>query len=140
MIREDDSGREIITEICDDLGITLLVLFGSHAGDLTHDESDIDVGYSRVEPLSLEDRSQLRKNILQAADFASPDVDLVHLEEANPLLLKNILDMGERIVGSEETFRSFKRRAFHRYCDFKPYLDKEKQFVGKRLDELTADG
>lgn len=140
MIREDNSRNEELAKVCDDLGISLLVLFGSQAEQSTHDKSDVDMGYSRDEPLSLEAYTELRESILEATDFSTSEIDLVHLDGANPLLLKKILDTGERVLGSEAAFQSFKRRAFHRYCDFKPYLEKEKQFVEDRLDELTSDG
>lgn len=140
MIREDGSRKKILAEACDDLGISLLVLFGSQAEGSTHSKSDVDIGYSRDDPLSLEAYTELRETILETHDFGTPEVEFVHLKEADPLLLKKILDTGEQIFGSEEAFQAFKCRAFHRYCDFKPYLDEEKQFVETRLNELTADG
>lgn len=140
MIRKDDSQATDLPDVCDHLGIRLLVLFGSRASNKTHDKSDVDIGYSRDEPLPLETQVELRESISRKTDCSTSEIDLVHLEQADPLLLKQILNSAELFYGDQKTFQSFKRRAFHRYCDFKPYLEREKQFTENRLDTLTSDG
>lgn len=88
IIRQDDSQNEELAKACDDMGISLLVLFGSQTEHSTHARSDVDIGYPRDESLSLEAYAELRESMLEATNFSTSDIDLVYLKEANPLLLK----------------------------------------------------
>lgn len=107
------------TSIAKKYHLRMLVLFGSRATGRIHKESDADFAAIFSLPLTLQRELQLRHELSQL--FGS-EVDLVDLQKAPPLLLHEITTHGRKLFGSNVEFSQLKRKAFHRYEDYKPYI------------------
>jgi predicted nucleotidyltransferase len=113
-------------------GVLLLVQFGSSVTGRLHPGSDVDFG-ALVE--------QVPDSLSAHADFIAdlqalvPDreVDLVFLNRADPLLLKQITDHCELVYGSPRRLDQLKLYAFKRYQDHRPYLDMEQAYVDRMI-------
>ncbi len=108
---------EIDEEALRRAGVRLVVAFGSAARGTEHAGSDLDVGLLfDGEP----DRGPLDARREAAADAIHADrpVDLVVLDEADPLLLREVAVDGRPIFELEPgTFEAFRLRAIKRYLD-----------------------
>jgi predicted nucleotidyltransferase len=109
-------------------GIALVIRFGSTVTGHTHPGSDVDLGvlFERF-PTSLDEELQVIAD-LQALDPTRP-VDVAVLNRADPLLLKQVTDHARLEYGTEARFDAFRRYAFKRYQDHRPYFDLERQYV-----------
>src|SRR5947207_11943326 len=105
-------------------GVLLLVQFGSSVIGRLHPDSDVDFGalVERV-PDSLSAHADLIAD-LQAL-VPDREVDLVFLNRADPLLLKQITDHCALVYGSPRRLAELKLHAFKRYQDHRPYLAME---------------
>jgi predicted nucleotidyltransferase len=125
-----------LQKLCNEFDIELLVAFGSVSRGDEHDKSDIDLAYAREARLGLQLQSELSQRIRETTDLPGREIDLIWLTEADPLHLRKISEDAALLVGSERRFQQFKHRAFHKYSDFKPYLDREKETTARRLEAL----
>lgn len=102
-------------------------LFGSHAEDRAHRESDVDVGVvldRRALP-GARDRfeSALRLSALLQEALGTRQVDLVVLNDVPPGLGRAVVSRGRRLVCSdEEADRAFVRDTQLRAADLEPFL------------------
>ena len=82
-----------------------------------------------------------RRDLIADLQALVPDreVDLVVLNRADPLLLKQITDHCELIYGSPRRLDELKLYAFKRYQDHRRYLDLERRFVAEALATTTRD-
>jgi predicted nucleotidyltransferase len=115
-------------------GIRLVLQFGSTVAGLTHADSDLDVAVLLGRPnLSLREHAEL----LHDLQMLSPDreVDLVILDRADPLLLRKVADSCVLLHGTEGELHRFKLRAFRRYQDHRRFLDMERRFLQRTLEE-----
>lgn len=98
-------------------GLEALVLFGSHATDATHRESDVDLAAlfrRRPDPLELLDAQTELEAILRVP------VDLVDLRQASPILAMQVLRTGRCVFGaSSPELASFAAILPSRYADLK---------------------
>lgn len=108
--------------------IALVIRFGSTVTGQTHPESDVDLGvlFDRL-PTTLDEELQVLAD-LQALDAKRP-VDVAVLNRADPLLLKQVTDHARLEYGTEARFEAFRRYAFKRYHDHRPYFDMEREYV-----------
>ncbi|MFP4686902.1 MAG: type VII toxin-antitoxin system MntA family adenylyltransferase antitoxin [bacterium] len=135
-IREVDTGY--IQESCKKNGIELLLLFGSVAREKEHRSSDIDFAYRSKKRLEFSREMEFKNSLKTIFDLKDYSVDLVYIKEADPLLLKKISEDAFLIFGSEKDFYEFKRIAFHKYSDYKPYLQREKIETAKLIERLKS--
>jgi uncharacterized protein len=71
--------------------------------------------------------------------FMDREVDLVILNRADPLLLKQVSDRFIRLYGSEQETQRFRLLAFKRYQDHTRYLEMERRYVQRIFEQdLTA--
>ncbi len=102
-----------------DAGVRLLVVFGSAARGREHASSDVDVGvlFDGGEG-EVQGRYAARLEAVAPAVEADRPVDLVLLDEADPLLLREVALDGRPIFEAEPgTFEEFRIRAIKRYLD-----------------------
>ncbi len=99
------------------LGVRLAVLFGSTARGTAGPQSDVDIGVLiEGAPPGLMDPRRVK--IPDALGVAAGEVDLVFLDEAEPLLLFEVAGSGKPIFEREEgAFETFRIRAVKRYYD-----------------------
>jgi predicted nucleotidyltransferase len=102
-------------------------LFGSHAEDRAHRESDVDIGvlFDRRALPGVRDRfeSALRLSAHLQAALGTRHIDLVVLNDAPPGLGRAVVSRGRRLVCSdEEADHAFVRDAMLRAADLEPFL------------------
>ncbi len=112
-------------------GLELVVQFGSSVTGRTHARSDCDLGllFERV-PDSL----GALADVVADLQSLSPgrDVDVAVLNHADPLLLKHVMEHGQRLYGSERRFQALQLMAFKRYQDHRRYLAMERAYVERK--------
>jgi predicted nucleotidyltransferase len=115
----------------------LILRFGSTVSGKTHARSDIDIAVLLDRPdLSLRDRAELLHDLQSL--FTDGDVDLVILNRADPLLLKQVGHRCVRLYGSEREFQRFRLLAFKRYQDHGRYLEMERRYVERMFQEFSG--
>lgn len=100
-------------------GVRLLVVFGSAARGAERAESDLDVGvlFDGERPRG-SDPYDPRLEVVASAVQADRPVDLVLLDEADPLLLREVALDGRPVFEAEPgAFEGFRLRAIKRYLD-----------------------
>jgi predicted nucleotidyltransferase len=124
-------------EVADQFGIRLILQFGSSVTGSMHPRSDLDLAVMLKEGGSpLRTLSEIR----QALQDVYPDqpVDLAIINRADPLFLKKLTDNCRLLFGAPADLARLRMYAFKRYQDHGRFLALEKQFVAKRLVELSA--
>ena len=113
----------------------LILRFGSTVSGKTHARSDVDIAVLLDHPdLSLRERAELLHDLQSL--FTDRDVDLVILNHADPLLLKQVGDRCVCLYGSEREFQRFRLLAFKRYQDHGRYLEMERRYVKRTFQDF----
>ena len=107
-------------------------LFGSHAEDRAHRESDVDVGvlFNRRRLPRVQDRFEagLRLSGLLQAELRTPRIDVVVLNDVPPGLGRKIVTAGRRLTcQDEEADLTFVRDVQLRAADLEPVLRRMRQ-------------
>lgn len=124
-------------EIAERHDVALLVLYGSAAAGRTHERSDVDVGVLYDRPLpSLLDQGGLVAELGEC--FPDREVDLAVMDRADPLFLKQVMDGCELLAGSPRRLAELEMYAFKRYQDHRRYLELERAFIDRVIDERVA--
>ena len=111
--------------------IRLILAFGSRVRGIVHKDSDLDLGVLYEEEQKPLDVAAALQEI-----FPYYEVDLVNLNRANPLLLNEVNRECRLLSGEETDYHNFRILAFHRYQDYKPYLQMEAQLNSRQLARL----
>jgi predicted nucleotidyltransferase len=113
------------------------VRFGSTARGTEHAESDVDLAVrAKHGALGFPELIDLTEQL--APLFGGRKVDLVDLRRADPLLLRQIFKVASPLYQEARAFEEARLYAFHRYQDYKPYLELERRAVRRALG-LHAD-
>lgn len=123
-----------IEAIAKKFNLKLLILFGSYAKGLNHENSDIDLAFESYEVLSYDEEMKLLLNL--SLYFRTEKVDLVNIKKADPLLLYQIAKYGKPLYGSSENFVEFKCYASFRYADTQFLREQRRQYLRKEIDKL----
>lgn len=122
-----------LAAIAERYGARLVLQFGSSVSGKTHAGSDVDLAVLLEEPdISTQRYAELVHDLQELVDGV--EVDLVILNRADPLLLKQVSDGCGRLYGSEREFQRFRLLAFKRYQDYRPYLELERRYVARALE------
>ena len=111
--------------------IALIVQFGSTLTGRTHAQSDCDLGVLfEHAPESL----GALADVVADLQCLSPgrEVDVAVLNHADPLFLKQVMDRGQRLYGSERRFQMLQLLAFKRHQDHRRYLALERDYVERK--------
>jgi len=131
VIEIDASKQQELDKIRRKYRIRLILAFGSRVKGFVHRNSDLDIGI-------LYDGEQ--KPLDVAVDLQKVlhgyEVDIVNLNRADPLLLNEVNKGCQLLSGDVTDLQNFRIHAFHRYQDFKPYLELEAKFNARRLASL----
>ena len=131
MIEIDATQEQELEKIRRRHRIRIILAFGSQIKGLVHRDSDLDIGVlCDGEQKPLEVAVDLQKVL------TGYQVDIVNLNRADPLLLNEVNKGCQLLSGDEGDFQNFRIHAFHRYQDFKPYLELEAQLNARRLARL----
>lgn len=116
-------------------GIKLILMFGSQVNKKTHQMSDIDIGV-----LLKKNDLDFDKHMALLADFQklfpSKRVDLVIINQADPLFLKKILESCKLLFGKEDELNKLKLYSFHQFCDYQKYFKLEEEFANRFIKTL----
>lgn len=131
MIEIQAEQKQQLDSIREKYKIRLILAFGSRIRGIVHQDSDLDIGV-------LYEEKQKPLDVAVELQKAFPDyeVDLVNLNRADPLLLNEVNKKCQLLAGDETSFHNFRIHAFHRYQDYKPYLQMEAQLNSRRLARL----
>jgi predicted nucleotidyltransferase len=126
---------ELLRSIAQRHGLRIAVVFGSVARQQTHARSDVDVGVVLDRVLDYAELADLEHDVQQL--FPDRKVDLVVLNHADPLLLKQVFDNYHVLYGDPRDIQRLRLLAFRRYQDHRKYFDLERAYVRdfiRRLD------
>ena len=124
---------ERLETIASRFGVRLILQFGSTVSGRVHARSDADIAVLLDwADLPLRDRAELLHELQGLVD--DREVDLVILNRADPLLLKQVSDGCVRLYGSDREFQRFQLLAFRRYQDHRPWLERERRYVERALE------
>lgn len=132
--------RTALEEIAGRFDLRLIVLFGSHAGGVTHAASDLDIAVQTRGGRGLPTATWLDLLAGLGAIFPSHSVDLAVIDRADPLFLKQITGRCELLAGEVRDLHELRMYAYRRYQDHKPYLAMERRFVEGLVGRGAAAG
>lgn len=140
MVEVTAKQRKELGELGNQYGISFIVVFGSSVKGLTHAKSDLDIGIF-FQPSTISGRKSLGEfyfDLLHNLQkiFRDKEVDLVILNRADPLLLKEVSGNCQFLFGSYSDFQEFRIYAFRRYQDYQPYLKLEAEVVTRCLQTV----
>jgi predicted nucleotidyltransferase len=124
-----------LTKIAKKHKLSLILMFGSYVSGKTHPKSDLDIAILSKSELDLDEHLKLYGEL--SGVFSHKELDLISLNHADPLLLKQILTNCKLLYGSNRACVELKIYAFKRYCDYKIYFDLEKKFVYQFMENFT---
>ena len=131
-----DPSREQIMPIATKHGIILLLRFGSSVTGMLHERSDVGLAVLLERaPRSLEAHGELLQDLQQL--FPDREVDLALLNRADPLFLRKITEACHLLHGSPRALQRLKIYAFKRYQDHRRYLELERRYVERSLEQLA---
>lgn len=107
------------------LGVTAVILFGSHARGLAHTASDYDIGVIRTPETAQKKTASTMYDRLYdlLADKIGKlvTIDIVFLDEAPMELQHHVATYGQALFEAKPgTFASYKETVMDRYADFAP--------------------
>lgn len=114
--------------------IILLVTFGSYNTDRFTPSSDIDIAFESQTPLSIDEKIELMKDLINY--FKRYNIDLVDIRTAEPLLLYNIACNGHLLYEENHSFLKFKLYASFRYADTKHLRLARKKYLDRQIENL----
>jgi len=115
--------------------LSLVLAFGSFAKGKVHKRSDLDIAVLTKEELDFEKYSKLYSGFSEVLE--GQNIDLVLINHADPLFLKQIVENCQLLYGSERTLAELKIYSFKKYCDYRPYLNLEKKFAHQFIKQLN---
>ncbi len=115
--------------------LNLILLHGSQvSGKFIHANSDVDIAvYGSQNSFNLLNFSNDVEEILP-----EQKIDIADITHADPLFLYTVVSRSKLLAGSEVDYQKLKTKASHRYRNYQPYLEKERQFVIERLNSYVA--
>jgi uncharacterized protein len=129
--------RRSIADIARKRGLSLVVLFGSVAGDTARPDSDIDIA------VKFGDGDSGLPRILEVQEeisglFRGREVDLSVLNRADPLFMKKVAERCEFLYAEPGEAAAFLLMAFRRYQDHRKYLDMERDFAAGYVKRIAS--
>lgn len=135
-IQITDRIRQKIVQLAQEYQLSLVVLFGSQSRGDTHAQSDVDIAYRAVEPLSLESEGMLIVELMQI--FQTEKIDLASLRLASPLLLHEIAVSGQPLYEQRPgNFNDFYVYAMRRYEEARPLFRLRSEYLKKYVEGLA---
>ena len=126
--------------------IHALYLFGSQAKGKSGPLSDLDIAVLlKIRQGQGTSKTAFWKRLELASDLMHacrrPDVDVVLLDEATPLLAYQVVRAGKLLYERDHFHRiEFEVGALKRFFDFRPFLEVARQILKRRLQEGRYGG
>jgi len=127
-----------LNQVCADLGLRLLVLFGSRAtgSPSSAPESDLDLALVLAAPHP--DRGHLEYQRALEDLFPGESLDLVFLHNADPLLRWEIMSDGVLLCGDPDSFYELRAFAFRDFVDSADLRALERTLSERKLARIRA--
>ena len=128
-----------LTQLCHDLNLSLVVLFGSQATGKTRVGSDIDIAVlSDRKAISPEYEFEVFVAFLWF--FHRADVDVIMLNHAPLLLGYKIATIGKVLYESRpNVWRDFRLLAIKKHADAKKFYELKKEYVRRTVRKILND-
>ena len=127
--------KELVEKIAKRYGLTVLILFGSHALGSAHKKSDFDIAYISARSLTLHEESELILDL--SSVVKSEHIDLLNLRTSPPLLFYAALKDGKPLYEKEPlVFTSLRAYAFKKYVETKPLYEERFKRLQKEIARL----
>ncbi len=122
--------RNKVEELAQKYKLSLVVLFGSQVLDKTHSRSDVDIAFFSERKMSIKNIAEMQTDFIQTLKIKK--IDLVALNNASPLFLKQVAMKGKPLYEKESsTFAEFKIYALKRFMEAKPLLKLRDSYLDK---------
>ncbi|PAQ14093.1 nucleotidyltransferase [Bacillaceae bacterium SAOS 7] len=110
----DETQKKLLDKIIQKTNPAFIILFGSFAKGMIHDESDIDLAYFSDTQLSSYEHFILASEL---AAIANREVDLVDIKKIDTVFTMQIFEQGKPIyIQDENEFTRQKMRAYSMYA------------------------
>lgn len=117
-----DLTERITEELCDDVGLEVVIVHGSRVSGTARADSDVDIAVLYDAPLSLEQRFSL---LARLENVLGKPVDLVDLFSLHGTILKKILTKGRVLLGRGSVkYTQLLRRMVFNQEDMMPYYNR----------------
>jgi len=116
-------------------GIELIVLFGSRVEKSATAQSDYDIAVLTEAEKNIGELSNYSNILLflrQALNIPDYKIDLTNINNANPLLLREIFSQGKLLYGNPNIFAEYRAFAFREYLDAQSLFELEHYMIEKR--------
>ena len=128
---------ELLLRVCDSLragpALRRAVLFGSQAKGTAKSRSDFDIGIIPVENLSMHEELSLASLV---SGVLESEVDLVRLDEDNPLLGREVARTGICLLEDKPgAFAAYRATAMSCWLDFEETVAPHRENFLRRLSE-----
>ncbi len=128
--------EEQIKKKAAELGIKMVVLFGSRASGKEREDSDYDVAVLTTPEKNIKKNMKYYTKILfflsDALGIPDEKIDLTNLNNANLLLAHQIFSEGRLLYGSRNLFDEERAVSYRNYIDARPLFDLENIIIHKR--------
>ena len=132
MLKLTKKQKNSLKKIAKKYKLNFIVLFGSQAQGFVHSGSDFDFAYSSQAPLSYQKEFDFIKELVHI--FQNPEIDLINLKDASPLLAKEVAFKGKLLVEIvPHSFAYFQMYAYKMFNEIKPLLILKDKFIVKNL-------
>ncbi len=130
--------RTALRRIAKQFKLTLVLAFGSRVRGEARPDSDLDIAVLAESGSAVAGPAKIDLLCALASAFPGRNVDLVVLNRADPLLVKQIAAHCRLLYGSRRRAQEFYLYAVSRYQDFAPQLRAEAAYVATGLGGFTA--
>lgn len=123
--------------IAEEFGLKMVILFGSHVSGQASPKSDVDLAVMPVnKTYDLKWMSDLDRAFGRV--FSDQEIDVVMLEEVDPLLHYEIASTGLLLYEKQEdTFLNFQLRATQRNNEAKKFYELDRIYIEMGLERMT---
>jgi len=120
-----------IKELCEKHNIKLLILHGSYAKNLTHKDSDIDVGILSNKKI---DNKEYFSILRDFGELFGDKFDPAFLNTAEPMINFHVAINGKLLYEDQKgSFANFKIESIAKYNDTKKFRNLEKLYIKKAI-------
>jgi len=118
-------------------GLSLILLHGSQVDGRVHKKSDVDIAVLRRNVNKKLDLLALIYSLSEK--FENDKIDVLDLTTADPLTAFAVARKNKLLSGSKQDYDKFLKKAFMKYGDYVPYLEKEREFVKQKIERYVAN-
>lgn len=134
----DGIDRNLVRDLAQKYGLSLVVLFGSRAKGTTGPMSDTDVLVAGTPyPAPLEE-GKLRAALSEALGVPEDTIDLVFLDRAAPLVLSEALETGIVLFGDEDVIIRERVRAWKGFLDAQKFINWRRTYLAQSLTAVNV--